>query len=61
MATSNNPLAPDPMAEVDSPKGLVPLDDGDRETLEYTGDEPAIEPEEYPEDGPLDNVRSSRG
>jgi len=49
------------MAEVDSPKGLVPLDDGDRETLEYTGDEPAIEPEEYPEDGPLDNVRSSRG
>jgi hypothetical protein len=44
MATSNSPLTPDPATEIDSPKGLVPLDD-DRETLEYDPPE-TIEPAE---------------
>jgi hypothetical protein len=48
MAT--NPLAPNPVTNLDGPEVFPPIDDGNRETLEDDFGEPPLIPEEEPED-----------
>ena len=50
MATSGNPLAPDPETNLDGPDVFPPLDDGDIETLEEDYGEPPLGDELDPED-----------
>jgi hypothetical protein len=50
MATSGNPLAPDPVTILDGPDVFPPLDDGDIETLEDDYGEPPLGDEQEPED-----------
>jgi hypothetical protein len=52
---STNPLAPNPVTDLDGPEVFPPIDSDDRETLEDDYGEPPLEPgDEVPEEDPDD-------